>query len=238
MCCIIGAKRKFSAKREKSLYTCLPICACRYILVVFVQCSVRSKEHNNNKNLQRKKNDFIFSGIENKNDIYTCDQLEASTPGLKEGGEVKSEIISETPNAAAASKAYSLTTIPIKEAPRTTALIKEHRPRSVTASVFVPVTEIPTALLELQQQLTRYQHHQAASTVTTSVFSPISSTSSSLSTHRQSLYKQQIAARATTKKSQASATPETMNKGYMMFLAEGSDLSSKYPVFFPPPMKF
>lgn len=203
----------------------------RVRVVVFVQCSVRPHISKRTTTKTRKKI-FNFSGIENKNDIYTCDQLEASTPGLKEGGEVKTEVfnVSETlKTIAVPSKAYTITTIPIKTAPRTIPIIKEHRPRSVTASVFAPVTEIPASLLELQQQLTRYQQQQTASTVTASVFSPISAASSS--THRQSLLKQQIAARAvtaTTTKSQTSATPEIMNKGYLMFLAEGSDLTSKY----------
>lgn len=232
MCCIIAAKRKFSAKGKIPRIPIIVVCAVRVRVLLFlfsVQCDQQVKEQHD-KNHQKKL--FTFSGIENKNDIYTYCQLEASTPGLQEDGEVKTEVItvSEPPKTITVpSKAYTITTIPIKTAPRTTPTIKEHRPRSVTASVFAPVTEIPASLLELQQQLTRYQQQQTASTVTASVFSPISSTASS--THRQSLLKQQIAARGVTTtatKSQTSATPETMNKGYMMFLAEGSDLTSKY----------
>lgn len=194
-------------------------------------CSVFSATKS--KRTTDKKKIFTFSGIENKNDIYTCCQLEASTPGIKEDGEVKTDVItiSETKKATIVpSKAYTITTIPIKTAPRTIPIIKEHRPRSVTASVFAPVTEIPASLIELQQQLTRYQQQQTASAVTASVFSPISSATLSSSTHRQSLLRQQIAARGVTAttKSQTSATSETMNKGYLMFLAEGSDLTRKY----------
>lgn len=220
-------------RREKKIF-CKGKIIPRHCLCVAFLFSVQCDQKQQNSD---KKKIFTFSGIENKNDIYTCGQLEASTPGLKKDGEVKTEIItiSETPKAITVpSKAYTITTIPIKTAPRITPIIKENRPRSVTASVFAPVTEIPASLLELQQQLTRCQQHQTAATVTASLFSPNSSASSSSSTHRHSLFKQQIATRGitTTIKSQTSATPDTMNKGYLMFLAEGSDLTSKYMSLF------
>lgn len=122
------------------------------------------------------------------------------------------------------------------------------RPRSVTASVFVPVTEIPAALLALQQQqqqlpsaVPHYPHqHQRPQTVTASVFAPLSAQRKQYKSAVQQQQQQPSSAAIVPPTNKlvvpvvSSAAPpvqslqNTMNKGYLMFLEEGSDLTSKF----------
>lgn len=119
-----------------------------------------------------------------------------------------------------------------------------HRPRSVTASVFAPVTEIPPTLLALQQQFQQQQpqlpqqlsstvivhKQQRPQTVTASVFAPLSAQRKQhKSSTPQTDVQQIIVVRPPPVVSApVQPPPNTMNKGYMMFLEEGSDLTSKY----------
>lgn len=223
----------------------------------------------NEINVEQKKKSFFRSGIENENDIYSCAQLEAAA-ACKAVDKVKTEVsvivVGGAITSSSDAKVVESISTPIRaEAvepklltppPKRAVVINKPqkelsppRPRSVTASVFVPVTEIPAALLALQQQqqlpsaVPHYPHqHQRPQTVTASVFAPLSAQRKQ---YKSAVQQQQQPSSAAivppTNKLVvpvvSSAAPpvqslqNTMNKGYLMFLEEGSDLTSKFWFF-------
>lgn len=176
------------------------------------------------------------------------DQLQQQQADEKTSEIVKIELISDNKinnnnnineilsTASTSSSTYN-TVEPIKSIPINTLLRpiqlsksilpKEHRPRSVTASVFSQVTELPpsASLISLQQQTAL-----RTQTVTASVFQPISvllapkqisntKICPKINTAASDLQSNGLLQRTTT---------ADMNKGYLMFLDEGSELTSKY----------
>lgn len=138
---------------------------------------------------------IIYSGVENENEIYSCGQLEAVQ---SDKPIVKEELKSENNN----NFIQTIQSVKIKPL--------QHRPKSVTASIF-------TKLPDKQQSAGQSIPQQKAYSVTAKLFSPISA----------------IVPRAqpVTSKLFVPRT-EDMNKGFFMFPEEEPGLASKYKFLF------
>ncbi|KAG4078141.1 hypothetical protein HA402_002193, partial [Bradysia odoriphaga] len=154
---------------------------------------------------------YVISGIENENDIYTCAQLEARQKSKNpielntEINESDKEIIEKkldkpsainrncTPSAVVSNLRA------VKLLPPSPPIITENKPRSVTASVFSSVADIVPSKLPIPSR---------AQSVTASVFTPLAT----LNARSQSNTAKLFAPRT-----------EDMNRSLLMFLDEGND---------------